>query len=206
VSLANGERYAARSVISTVGPAAAARLVNHGTISSLRRAADETIPIQAACLDVALRRLPNAEHQFAIALDRPWYYSVHSRSARLAPEGGALIQVAKYLSRDSKDGSASVQEELEGVMDWLQPGWRAEVVEKRFMPRMLVANAVVTAHGRPGPAVPEIPNLFLAGDWVGPHGMLADASLASARDAAALALQWLRTTNDIATRDVVVAG
>ncbi len=42
--------------------------------------------------------------------------------------------------------------------------------------------------GRPGPAVPEVANLFVAGDWVGPEAMLADASFASARQAAALVL------------------
>lgn len=40
------------------------------------------------------------------------------------------------------------------------------------------------AAARPGVSVPEVDGLFLAGDWVGPTGMLADASLASARDAA----------------------
>ena len=38
--------------------------------------------------------------------------------------------------------------------------------------------------GRPRPEVPEAPGLYLAGDWVGSEGMLADASLASARSAA----------------------
>ncbi|MDR3405658.1 MAG: NAD(P)/FAD-dependent oxidoreductase [Chthoniobacter sp.] len=199
VVLANGERYSARSVIFTAGPAAAARLINGGEVPSLRRAANEAGPIQAACLDVALRRLPCAENQFAIGLDHPWYYSVHSRSAKLAPDGGAVIQVAKYLSRDAGAQPGNIQQELEGVMDWMQPGWREELVERRFMPRMLVANSVVTvtqgdARGRPGCALPEVPNLFLAGDWVGPHGMLADASLASARDAARLASRWLRST------------
>jgi hypothetical protein len=35
--------------------------------------------------------------------------------------------------------------------------------------------------------VPGIAGLYLAGDWVGPEGFLADASTASARAAAALA-------------------
>lgn len=197
VVLAGGETINARCVISTASPAATARLVNNGAIPSLRQAADGAIPIHAACLDVALKRLPDAAHQFAIGLDRPWYYSVHTRSAKLAPDGGAVIQVAKYLNQQAAESAASVQKELEGILDWLQPGWRNELVEKRFLPRMLVANAVVTSfheegHGRPGPATPELPTLFLAGDWVGAHGMLVDASLASARDAARLAGERLR--------------
>jgi hypothetical protein len=43
--------------------------------------------------------------------------------------------------------------------------------------------------GRPGPAVPGTDDLYVVGDWVGPHGMLADASLASARQAASSILQ-----------------
>jgi hypothetical protein len=57
---------------------------------------------------------------------------------------------------------------------------------------MMVSNALVTAadggeRGRPGPALPELPGLYVVGDWVGPDGMLADAALASARRAAVLA-------------------
>jgi len=73
----------------------------------------------------------------------------------------------------------------------MQPGWREVVVERRFLPSLVVSHMLVTAAaggtaGRPGPAVPGIRNLYVAGDWVGPEGMLADASLASAKRAAEL--------------------
>ena len=42
--------------------------------------------------------------------------------------------------------------------------------------------------GRPGVAVPDRPGTFVAGDWVGPEGHLADAVLASARAAALAAV------------------
>ena len=62
-------------------------------------------------------------------------------------------------------------------------------MERRFLPRLVVSNAEVTAAGggttgRPGPAVPEVRNLYVVGDWVGGEGMLADATLASAELAA----------------------
>jgi len=41
--------------------------------------------------------------------------------------------------------------------------------------------------GRPGPKVCDVPGLFVAGDWVGPEGVLVDATLASAKLAAELA-------------------
>ena len=43
--------------------------------------------------------------------------------------------------------------------------------------------------GRPGVQVDGCPNVFLAGDWVGSEGMLADASAASAREAAGRVLE-----------------
>lgn len=71
-------------------------------------------------------------------------------------------------------------------MDALQPGWRDALVNRWLLPHMMVSHTVVTAAqggtaGRPGPEVPDIGHLYVAGDWVGPDGMLADASLASAQ-------------------------
>ena len=59
---------------------------------------------------------------------------------------------------------------------------------------MTVVNALATADrgglaGRPEPEVPGIPNLYVAGDWVGPEGWLSDAALASAKRAAQLILE-----------------
>ncbi|WP_218015125.1 hypothetical protein, partial [Lactococcus garvieae] len=45
--------------------------------------------------------------------------------------------------------------------------------------------------GRPPVAVPDRPGAFVAGDWVGPEGHLADASLASAEAAARAAVAHL---------------
>jgi uncharacterized protein with NAD-binding domain and iron-sulfur cluster len=74
-------------------------------------------------------------------------------------------------------------------MDLMQPGWRVEVVDQSFLPHMIASNAIVQARygglpGRPGPAVPGLPNLYVAGDWVGPEGDKAEACFASARSAA----------------------
>jgi hypothetical protein len=38
--------------------------------------------------------------------------------------------------------------------------------------------------GRPGPRVSDVPGLFVSGDWVGGEGLLVDASLSSAKQAA----------------------
>jgi phytoene dehydrogenase-like protein len=86
------------------------------------------------------------------------------------------------------------EQELEQLLDLMQPGWRNVAVERRFLPHMTVYHALPTARmkglaGRPGPAVSGVDNLYIAGDWVGAEGMLADASLASAKRAATLILQ-----------------
>jgi phytoene dehydrogenase-like protein len=145
--------------------------------------------VRAACLDLALNRLPKPKALYAFGIDRPLYLSVHSASARLAPEGGALIHVAKYLAPDDHASPAQVEGELENLLDLVQTGWRASVAHRRFLPAMTVMNALAKAvqggtEGRPGPQVDDVPGLFVVGDWVGMEGMLVDASLASARRAA----------------------
>jgi hypothetical protein len=60
------------------------------------------VPVRAACLDVGLARLPEPRRTFALGLDEPTYLSVHSKTAKLAPEGAAAIHVAKYLSTEER--------------------------------------------------------------------------------------------------------
>ena len=60
------------------------------------------------------------------------------------------------------------------------------MVRERFLPNMVVYNAIVSAEqggisGRPDTKIPETENLYVVGDWIGPEGLLADASFASAK-------------------------
>jgi phytoene dehydrogenase-like protein len=190
IHFANGTRAAASSVIIAASPADAAALVKGN--AALAEWARTAIPVRAACLDVALTRLPQPQARFGLGIDQPYYFSVHSATANLAPDNGALIHVAKYLPTDSTDDAPTIAQELEQVLDLLQPGWRTLVVERRFLPRMTVTNALVTTGGlaeRPSPAVPGIDGLYIAGDWVGDEGQLADAGVASAKAAAGLIAQ-----------------
>ncbi len=194
VSLRDGTRLAARGVVLALPADAAAPLLPDGPA---RRYTERAVPIRVACLDVGLTRLPAPAARFALGIDRPVYCSVHSAVARLAPEGGATIHVARYLEATPPDPRVT-ERELEGVLDVMQPGWRDVVATRRFLPSMLGASAVATAAdgglpGRPGVEVPGIANLALAGDWVGPTGWLVDASVASARAAATLMASRLGT-------------
>ncbi len=189
VRLADGKTYEASSVIIAASPQVACALVENGDETMLRQWADAAIPVHAACLDLALKLLPQPRARFALGIDRPLYFSVHSAVAHLGPEGGAVIHAAKYLGSDAEPDPKADEQELEALVDLLQPGWRDEVVVHRFLPRMTVSHALVTAAqggtaGRPGPEVPGIQGLYVVGDWAGPEGMLADASLASAKRAA----------------------
>ncbi len=197
VRLADGTFCPASAVIMAAnGPTQAMSLLDGPAQTVLQEWADRMLPVRAACLDIGLRHLPKPDTLVAFGLDQPLYFSVHSAWAKLGPREGAVIHVAKYLHPTNPTDPKADEQELEHTLDLLQPGWRSEVVERRFLPKMMVYNAVVTAEqggfaGRPGPQVPGLANLYVAGDWVGPVGILADGTLSSARQAANLILSQL---------------
>lgn len=192
VHLLGRDAQEADSVILAVEPQVAARLVAGGQHDVLRDWAEQALPQYAACLDVALERLPVPNRVAVLALDRSRFYSIHSEWSLLAPPGGALVHLVQYKVPGDR-GSEADRVELEAWLDRLQPGWRDVEVARQFLPRMRVSSDAVRAArggpgGRPGPAVPRLPGLFVAGDWVGQEDHLANASLASARRAASLIL------------------
>jgi phytoene dehydrogenase-like protein len=148
-------------------------------------------PAYAACLDVALTKLPRPESRFTLGLDRPMYFSVHSAAAKLGPEGLAVVHVMKYVGPERID-PATGEQELEAFLDTAQPGWRDHVHTRRSLPNMIVSHGVPLASrggtaGRPSVRVTGMPKVFLAGDWVGHNGQIADASAASGELAGRLA-------------------
>jgi phytoene dehydrogenase-like protein len=186
VSLEDGAPVLGRALVLATGPATARSVVASGELAAW---ASRCVPAKAACLDVGLARLPDARATFALGVDRPLYLSVHSKSARVAPEGAALVSTMKYLAPGQPADPGRDRAELEAWLDLLQPGWRDQVVARRFLPGMVATNAIVTASGggasgRPGPRVPDAAGVFVVGDWIGGEGMLLDASLASAERAA----------------------
>ncbi len=197
VRLANGELQPARAVVLAVPPEAAVGLLGEACPAALRASVAGAQPARAACLDLALDSLPRPQARFALGIDQPLYLSVHSAVARLAPPGGATVHVAKYLTPDADGDPRRDERELEATMDRVQPGWREQVRARRFLPSMTVVPALPRADqgglaGRPAVDVAGRVGLYLAGDWVGPSGLLADASLASAKQAAELCAGYLR--------------
>lgn len=190
--LADGQHIQAGHVILAVDPDTAVSLLPQH--QNLRHQIETAVPVSAAVLDVALHDLPRPDCLFALGIDQPLYYSVHSAVADLAPRGGVIIHLAKYLPANPKTDADDDKQQLFALLDRLQPGWRSVLVTQRFLPKMTVVNAMATAvngglTGRPSVTLPGTTNISLAGDWVGPTGWLVDASFVSAREAAQLALK-----------------
>jgi phytoene dehydrogenase-like protein len=137
-------------------------------------------PARLACLDLGLRSIPAGCGQFALGLDQPIYFSMHSCFAALAPDGGALVHIGKYLA----PGAQCAREELEDFAELVMPGWRGLTEVARFLPDMTVTYGLPTPEGRPDVNAIAIPGVAIAGDWVGSQAMLADAAAASALRAA----------------------
>jgi phytoene dehydrogenase-like protein len=174
-------------VIATGGPRHAATLIGDRS-TVVRDWADAAQPVFASTLELGLERLPNPEIRFCPAVDGPLYLSVHTPSAALAPLGGEMVHVMR-LGEPAGDPRA----DMESLMDDAQPGWRSLVRAERFNRQLVVAHDRPTLErgglpGRPGPEIPDLPNVFVAGDWVGPDGLLGDAALASGRAAGVAAV------------------
>ncbi|MFL6481360.1 MAG: phytoene desaturase family protein [Nitrososphaera sp.] len=169
VLLSDKTQVSAKIVVIAAGPMDAYSLFDDKERPDvLSRAAKEAKPVRLVCLDVALSSLPDKDALFALGVDRPLYFSVHSAYAKLAPKGGALIHVAKYLGTSIEPKPREDQPELEEFLDLLQPGWRQVLVKKRPLPNMVVSNAIVTAAdgglgGRPDVKIAD--NLYIVGDW-----------------------------------------
>jgi phytoene dehydrogenase-like protein len=182
--MSDGRTVACDELVLAVAPNEVARLLE-STGVTVPDSITRTVPVRMATLDIGLSRLPNPKNRFVLGIDRPLYLSVHSAVAKLAPEGSALLHVGKYLTGDEGDPDLD-RAELETLLDVAQPGWRDVVVHSEYLPRMVVAERLDLAEengaaGRPPFEMPNLPGVYLAGDWVQGGSWLSDASLGSAR-------------------------
>lgn len=179
VVLAGGEVLpAAAVVVAAGGPAAARKLlpVDPGW-------PDLGPAVTAACLDLGLR---GHRPPLVFGLDQPLYLSRHCPPGNLAPRGGSLVHVMRYGARDARldRSELHVHARLAGITD-------DHIVEERFLADMVVTHLLPSPDqglaGRPEVAVPGADGIYLAGDWVGPTGWLADAAMASGERSGMLA-------------------
>jgi phytoene dehydrogenase-like protein len=188
VTLAGGQEVAAGAVVLAGGtPAASAALLGDGQPAAWSSLGPE---VEASVLDLGLRR--GLEHPVLFGIDPPMYLVDHAKSAkRLAPEGGGLVHVLHYLPLGDKTPASALKAGLEehARMAGIAP---SDVEEERFLLRMTVVGSVPTPAsgglaGRPAIDSTGLPGVFVAGDWVGPRGWLADAALSSGEAAGSAA-------------------
>ncbi|MBM7567897.1 NAD(P)/FAD-dependent oxidoreductase [Paenibacillus sacheonensis] len=179
----DGTKINTRHVILATPPAVANDLVPFAENTALRTWKEQAIEVNAACLDVALNRLPKPKQQFAYGIDQTVLFSNYSRAAYLSDDGAQVISLIKYQGKDT-DADKDLHE-LEGVLDLMQPGWRDELIVKQYLPRMTVCHDFMHLKRleNPGPAVPEIQGLYVAGEWASHGEVLVDAATASAKRA-----------------------
>jgi hypothetical protein len=146
-------------------------------------------PVTVACLDLGVTRVPSPG--YALGVDEPLLAVVQSPPARQAPEGRAVVQAIRYGATDADADRLS----LDGHVCRIGVT-AADVEQSRFLARMVVAGGTpLAAHGglagRPRVTDSGHAHIFIAGDWVGPEGLLADAAIASGHQAARGALASL---------------
>jgi lipid-binding SYLF domain-containing protein len=68
------------------------------------------------------------------------------------------------------------------------PGWRESLDKDRFLPNVMVSAAIPTASANPAKSS-AIDRVAFAGEWVKSRGLLADAAVSSALEAARSVIQ-----------------
>lgn len=183
----NGEQLETFNVIATAGPSEICNLIKDAEYTSLKEWRDRAKPIYAACLDVALRKLPinDPKRYFTFFLDQPIFISTPSVISHASDDGSAIIHVCKDVGFGSNNPKND-EIDMEEALDFIQPGWRNERIASQFLPKMKVAHdfdSIDRLERCYGPSVPEIHGLYVAGDWTGRRETLVDAVFASARRA-----------------------
>lgn len=187
---ANGDRIVGRTVVVASGTPASTRLL----LPDAPDWGDLGDPVTAACLDVGVRGIPSPG--YVVSTDDPVFATRQAPPARQAPPGDAVLAVLRYGARSADEDRALLDRyrRLAGVAD-------ETVAVDRFLARMVVSAAMPLAanggfRGRPDIHATGSARVFMAGDWVGADGLLADASLASGH---AAALAAVRTAEQSAT-------
>lgn len=177
------EMTAQAVVLAAGGPRACADLLADAPPRWRALGSDAT----AACLDLASTRPPVPP--FVLGIDRPLYLSNHCPPADLAPDGVSVVSVMQYRSASAQPDLERDRRELTDLAGRAGIGPN-DIVASRYLHRMVVVHGLPSPStgglaGRPPVAVDD--GVFVAGDWVGPVGWLADGSFASGEAAGHLA-------------------
>jgi len=185
-----GSFHADAAVIAGLSPKAVANLTSTAIAGADRLGG----ALHASVLDLALSRVHDG---VVFGIDEPLYLSPHAPVAKLAPTGSGLVTLLRYTPDGDVASPAADRRQLHEFAALAGIG-ADDVVHERFLHRMVVANAFPAAaggglRGRPTADASGLDNVFLAGDWVGPSGLLADAASSSAEAAARRAVAAIET-------------
>ncbi|PFJ84234.1 dehydrogenase [Bacillus cereus] len=190
------ELFEVGTVIVTTPPKEACKIIKGAERTSLYRWSKQSVPVTVAALDIGLRRLTNPTHQFALGLDQPIFFTNQSRAAKLSEDGSIVVSLIKYHNPMLEiNHFHDDQEQLEHTMELLHPNWKREVVAKQYLPKITVVHDFphIDRVEKPGPNIPEMPGVYVAGDWAGHDEILADAAVASGKRAALHILKQLES-------------
>ncbi|MBP2242110.1 phytoene dehydrogenase-like protein [Cytobacillus eiseniae] len=144
-------------------------------------------PVKGATFDIALTQLPNPKKLFAMDINHPLYFSVHSNYARLSADAkNAVMHVFKYHHPDETINAKKVRDELEQFLEKIQPGWKNYEITSRFIPQITVNQRLpqIGDEKMLESCKRGIPGLYIAGDWASPDFILAEGAVSSAKQAA----------------------
>lgn len=138
-------------------------------------------PVTVACLDLGLAEPPDIA--VLLGLDRPLYLIRHGPPADLAPPGAAVVHGLRYLRADEAATARELRAELEehARLAGIDPDGAEQ---SRYLHRMVACGALPTPEtgglaGRPDVGDTGLDGVYVAGDWLGADGHLADAALAT---------------------------
>ncbi|MBB6673453.1 phytoene desaturase family protein [Cohnella nanjingensis] len=191
IRFADGQEMDIAHVIAATPPSVTSRILGDVGSKSVLRWKEQAHVMKAASLTLSLKRLPAPDHFAVLGVDQPIYFVNQSKFIRLSEDDTSVVNIVKYNGTGGTDPKTD-ERFLEQMLDLIQPGWQKEVVAKQYLPNMVVAYDYMHL-GRedrfPGPAVPEIAGLYVAGEWASHGEQLADAAAASGRRAARCVLK-----------------
>ncbi|MFS0724251.1 phytoene desaturase family protein [Paenibacillus sp. 1P07SE] len=206
IRFADGKEMDITHVISATPPTVTSRLLGDVGCKSVLRWKEQARVIVAACLDLSLKRLPVSNRFAVLGVDQPIYFVNQSKFTRLSEDGTPVVSIIKHNGTGGTDAKAD-ERFLEQMMDLIQPDWKKEVIARQYLPSMVVAHDYMHI-GRedrfPGPAVPEIAGLYVAGEWASHGELLSDAAAASGRRAARCVLMDMEAGRKSGREAIVV--
>ncbi|QWH17698.1 FAD-dependent oxidoreductase [Bacillus mycoides] len=190
------EVFEVDAVVVTIPPKEACKIIKGAEGTSLQKWSEQSIQVTVAALDIGLKRLPNPLHHFALGLDQPIFFTNQSRAAKLSEDGSIVVSLIKYHNPLVElNYFADDKDQLEKTMELLHPNWKREVIVKQYLPKITVVHDFphIGRVENPGPNIPEMPGVYVAGDWAGHDEILADAAVASGKRAALHILKQLES-------------